>query len=432
MTRADWENQRAWLRANLDAERDVRAAAEEERNTALQFISEICQAFIPEELDQVLREHKIEVERWNPLDYRTFIITQGIARIRRLQMLSQGNPSTGSGQVLADDLARARAEIERLQGEVRELRDELAHVQAACNEAQAQVTARDDELAGLRDEVTRLRAELPKVGERESATAIQRDDLAPESESAAWFDRWRASRAHSLDAALIRVMGYRGFCLRKSIEMALVEEGVITPGSGAVQRLFTRVKEWGLIEEFEPRTEWIGRAPYLLRLTDRGCEAFCLLFDQGAVESEYDRLLARHKSDEHALLNIQTRDALLEHGAEVVDLYPRPVTLPSGGTFDVDLVAIFPDQSPLYVEAERGGLKNRQRRDRKWANYRQVTGDFYIVVPNKKVQAQIITEITLWAGQSRASLTLHVCNLSLLGKKGAALWHFERTIGRTL
>lgn len=59
-----------------------------------------------------------------------------------------------------------------------------------------------------------------------------------------------------------------------------------------------------------------------------------------------------------------------------------------------------------------------EERDRKWAHYRLVTGDFYIVVPNKKVQAQVVTEITTWAYQSRTRLTLHVCNLSLLKEGG--------------
>jgi hypothetical protein len=158
---------------------------------------------------------------------------------------------------------------------------------------------------------------------------------------------------------------------------------------------------------------------------------FRLLFGREAVESEYDCLLARHKSDEHVLLNLWARDVLLQYGAEAVDLYPQPIPLPSGGTFDVDLVAVFPGQGPLYIEAERGGKKKKEKRDRKWANYRLVTDHFYIVVPNKKVQAQIITEITTWAYPNQTRFTLHVCNLSSL-KEGGPLWQFERAIGRAL
>jgi hypothetical protein len=429
MTGADLESQLAWVQANLDAEREVRQAAETERNKALALIREICQAFIPDDLDQVLREDKIEVERWNPLDYKNFIITRGITRIRRLQLLSQGD--------LAAELTRAQAEIKRLRGEVRavqDLRDQLAHAQAMHNEAQAQTAARDAELASIRNEVTQLRAELAKARESTAEVFAGRPPL-PESSAPEWFEQWQASAEFERDMALIKVMGYQGWCLRKSIVMALSKEGMIPASSGGtVHRLFTRMKDkWGLIEEFEPRTEVsTGRAPYLLHLTERGRKAFRLLFDQEAVESEYDGMLARHKNDEHVLLNIRARDAFLEYGAETVDLYPRPVTLPSGGTFDLDLVAVFPGQSPLYVEAERGGLKNKRQRDRKWTNYRQVTEGFYVVVPNKKVQSQIVTEITTWAYQSRTPLTLHVCNLSLLGKDGTPLWQFEREMGLPL
>ena len=418
MTQDEFKIQLAWLQANLDAEREVRKAAEEERNKTVEFIREICRAFIPEDLDRILRENKIEVEHWNPLAYKEFILSKGMARIRRLELLSSGD--------VTGELAHAQAEVKRLQDEleaVQELRDQLAQVQAAYTEAQAQITARDAELSGLRTEITRLQAELTKARESTTEKPPQPDSPAPD-----WFVQWQASREFEQDVALIRVMGYQGFCLRKSVEMALGKTGVIVPGSGTVQRLFMRAKELGFVEEFEPQAETVGRAPFLLRLTGRGCEAFRLLFGQEAAESEYDRLLARHKSDEHVLLNIQARDVLLEYGAETVDLYPQPVRLPTGGTFDIDLVAIFPGQPPLYVEAERGGAKNKAQRDQKWANYRLVTGDFYIVVPNKKVQAQIITEITTWAYQSRTRLTLHVCNLSLL-KEGGPLWQFEREMG---
>jgi len=77
MTGADLESQLAWLQANLDAEREIRLAAEAERNKALELIREICQAFIPDDLDRVLRENKIEVERWNPLEYKSFILQRG-------------------------------------------------------------------------------------------------------------------------------------------------------------------------------------------------------------------------------------------------------------------------------------------------------------------------------------------------------------------
>ncbi len=146
------------------------------------------------------------------------------------------------------------------------------------------------------------------------------------------------------------------------------------------------------------------------------------------MESEYDRLLARHKSAEHVLLNLETRDVLLAAGAESVDLYPRPVPLPNGGTFDVDLVAVC-DGKPLYVEAERFGGKSD--RSRKWRNYALVTKELYVVTPNKKAKSAIISELSLWAYQhpdQAAGVTLHVCQLSDFD--GEALWQTVKVLRR--
>jgi hypothetical protein len=138
------------------------------------------------------------------------------------------------------------------------------------------------------------------------------------------------------------------------------------------------------------------------------------------VESEYDRLLARHKSAEHVLLNLQARDALRAGGAESVDLYPHPVSLPNGGTFDVDMVAVFGGK-PLYVEAERGSAP--KKRPQKWTNYAAVTKDFYIVVPNTKAKSRLISETDRWACENPAAaqgVTRHVCLLPDFD--GQTLW----------
>jgi len=216
----------------------------------------------------------------------------------------------------------------------------------------------------------------------------------------------------------------RGFCLRADVAAATG----IDVSSGTAHRTFERLREQGVIEEERPKVESVGQTPYLLRLTERGRETFRALFDQEPVESEYDRLLARHKNAEHVLLNLETRDALLAAGAESVDLYPRPVPLPNGGTFDVDLVAVFGGK-PLYVEAERFGSKSN--RSRKWANYATVTEDFYVVAPNKRAKSAIISELSLWAYQhpdQAAGVTLHVCQLS--GFDGETLWQTVKVLGR--
>jgi hypothetical protein len=194
-----------------------------------------------------------------------------------------------------------------------------------------------------------------------------------------------------------------------------------------VRQTFDSLKGLGLLEEERPRVESVGQTPYLLRLTARGREVYRALFGEEPAESEYDRLLARHKSAEHVLLNLRARDVLLAAGAESVDLYPRPVGLPNGGTFDVDLVAVL-DGKPLYVEAERGGGK--KVRTQKWANYAAVTKDFYVVVPNAKAKSAVLSEVSLWAYRgdgAAAGVTLHLCQLSAFD--GRTLWQMVTPLG---
>jgi hypothetical protein len=110
-----------------------------------------------------------------------------------------------------------------------------------------------------------------------------------------------------------------------------------------------------------------------------------------------------------------------------VDLYPHPVNLPNGGTFDVDLVAVF-DGRPLYVEAERGAGK--KVRTQKWANYAAATEDFYVVVPNTKAKSAVLSEVSLWAYRGNGAaggVTLHLCQLSAFD--GQRLWQTVRPLG---
>jgi hypothetical protein len=111
-----------------------------------------------------------------------------------------------------------------------------------------------------------------------------------------------------------------------------------------------------------------GRTSHFYWLTDKGREAFQLLFGEEAVESEYHRLKACHKSPEHIALNLQARDVFVARGA-IVDLYPRPVqTAPGiGGEEEIyhapGLIVVFPAEGrPLYVECERGTSRKQDKK----------------------------------------------------------------------
>ena len=413
------------LRALLEAQTRLRELAEAGYAEVVGLLWRIAREALPEELDEKLRADP-RFQEAEPKALGEWIVERLMAKHRRLQLLSRGD--------LGERLRAAGEENERLRQELAQARTRIQELERQARElatVQAQLAASHAEAAQLRRQVEELRRQA-------LAHRGPPPETAPEQEAAVdkpdqeWFAEWRESERFDMDAALIRVMGDTGYCLRATLAAALCELGHLSspdPGSGTAVRLFRRVKErWGLTESITPKLEVRGgRAPEIMRLTERGRRAYQLLSgDREPRESEYDRLLARHKSPEHVLLNLQARDALLAHGAQAADLYPQPLRLPDGGTFDPDIVAVF-DGKPLYVECERGGPKKREERQRKWDNYASVTRDFHIVVPNNRVQSNIISEVSRWSLETRTDVTLHICNLSKLQPEGP-LWTYERRL----
>ena len=221
-------------------------------------------------------------------------------------------------------------------------------------------------------------------------------------------------------------MGFQGVCLYQSIERALESDGTI--GTRTARRALDRLQRRKLVEQKAPETEARGKAAHFYWLTGKGRQAFRLLFGKEAVESEYHRLKARHKGDEHIALNLQARDVFVARGA-TVNLYPERVVIQGELYHDPDLVVVFPGQDrPLYVECERG--TSTRTRDSKWEHYATVTSDFYFVVPNSKVQSGILSEVTEWVirTQQPTTIIVHICNLSALTSDQATLWHVEKPL----
>ena len=404
----------AQLEANLRAALQMREAAEREARLVKETLIALANYFLAAEIDAV-RQQGDDPGQWPASKLGEWIKEKLRARINRLEFAARAS----SPEVLQ----RTQAEIERLQAQIRELQarsGQLPGVEAELARAQETIRARDTELAALQTEVTRLREVLAR--EREAAPLIP----APVSPSSAgekpeWFIQWQTSRGFESESAVVRVMGFQGFCLYQSIEDALLKAGTI--GAGVLNRVLNRLQDQGLVERAIPKGESSkGRVPHLYWLTDQGCQAFRLLYEQEPVESEYYRLKARHKGDEHIVLNLQARDVFEARGA-TVNLYPQRVVIQGELYHDPDLVVIFPGQDkPLYVECERGTSRLGSRDD-KWENYATVTTDFYFVVPNNSAQSGILSEVTEWVLRTQQSpITIHICNLSAQTEQ-SSLWN---------
>jgi hypothetical protein len=180
-----------------------------------------------------------------------------------------------------------------------------------------------------------------------------------------------------------------------------------------------------LAEILSPQSGRPGRPAQLLRLTERGREAFLLLFDRDPAPSELDELLKRHKSPEHTALNLEAAEALRTRLNAVVDLYPPVITLDGGRQFAPDLVATLPDGEVIYVECERGTAADGAIREHKWQNVYDATGGkLYIICPDPGSRSKIVSEINRWAGMR--PITVRATDLTTLGKRKDAFWFYQR------
>ncbi|MFL7811615.1 MAG: hypothetical protein AB8I80_23475 [Anaerolineae bacterium] len=386
----------------------LRSAAEDQYREAVARLGEIARSLLPAEWNALRREHP-KADTWPPQRLANWIVETGRRKLNRLEMLTQGD--------LAQEVDALTCERDELAAQMSRARDTLATLEAGYRTTKEQLQARDVELAHLRNEVVAHREREQASSETPAAamvTTFTDDDLAA----------WQSSVAFERDRQALHAIGRHGFCLRAGVAKAI---GIADATSGTARQIFESLVTLDLLEQERPRSESVGQTPYFLRLTARGQEVYRALFGEEPVASEYDRLLARHKSPEHVLLNLRARDALQAAGAESVDLYPHPVGLPTGGTFDVDMVAVF-DGKPLYVEAERSGKK--ETRVRKWTNYASVTEDFYVFVPNTDAKSGIISELSKWSyhnAKAARGVTLNVCQLSAFD--GRRLWQTVRPLG---
>jgi hypothetical protein len=152
-------------------------------------------------------------------------------------------------------------------------------------------------------------------------------------------------------------------------------------------------------------------------LTERGQDIFRLLRGEAPAPSQTTELLKRHKSPEHAALNLDAANRLWEAGYDV-DLFPDSVALDTG-TYCPDLVITTPEGRTLYVECERNTRKNPQERERKWALYYAASGGYFLVVTSSGEAGQAIQrEILTWAGERPLSLWM----ASVEGQEAGLEW----------
>ncbi len=366
------------LRANYEAQRRLREYAERRLKEVEGAVKELARALAAPELTAYAAEGG-DPEEWDVLEWIEFTREKVKARINRLTLLGGGKERIGKLEEqareiegLKAELAAARARAARLEERVKEFKAELAAQKRIIEELVAERRMRE------RPEMERI---TPPPGYE-------------------WMSNWQreAGEAFPKQIAVMKVIGFKGLCRRPKV----VEAAGLNPGSGTERRVIDALLgkvdyiPVPLIEKMEPKSETTGRAPWLVRFTEEGEEVFKILFGIEPVVSELTKLLKRHLTPEHVLLNLEFADEARLRGWEV-DLFPDPIPLPDGGMVYPDQV-ITKDGEEFYVECERSTAKKPEDRAIKWANLLQATGGkICVVTPDKRSQSAIFSEITQWA-----------------------------------
>jgi len=387
------ENFKSEARLRRQAQAELRAVVDEVLAMAYLLLGEDLAAGVSrEEMPSLRQLPPVEaVRRGKMLAYE---------KMARLQAEHEGHEEEVVPGVSPDEVARLEAEVAALRGQVARLEGEKSDLERRLRAAEARVA--------VGRETTPPEQEPPAMSADPELLEKARELL-------------EEGQVDEKVQALVKLLGEGEECRRREVEAILAAEYGVTPG-GTMQRLFKRAEKHGLVESVRPKAEISGRATALLRLTPLGLALAGLLLGHDPAEPLLDRLLARHKSPEHVLLNLEAADLLRAAGGEV-DLFPAPVTLAGGGILDVDLLWLV-DGQVRYVECERHTRKDAPRRAVKWANLAEATEDFWIVTPDPTAQKALISELTVWALRGHYKITLHVTNLARASPEKP--WLYER------
>jgi hypothetical protein len=138
-----------------------------------------------------------------------------------------------------------------------------------------------------------------------------------------------------------------------------------------------------------------GNHPDVFHLTDMGDQAYQYLTGGRPAQNEYERLISRHKTPEHTVLNIQAGEVLEECGGYQLLEQAPDIYLPDGSVFIPDLIALDSMTGEMiFVEVERDTGKDRTVRTRKWRNVLAATnGEIYVICDNIQCERKILTEV---------------------------------------
>jgi hypothetical protein len=255
-----------------------------------------------------------------------------------------------------------------------------------------------------------------------------------------WIKTWRESKVFEKTVTAILVMGETGMALRPSIIKMMAKRLSLSEANknldDALNCLMAPEEEAypTLIEEVggisKEGSSSGGNPPGVLRLTKDGNGAYQALSGQVPVENEYDKLVRRHSSPEHTILNIQVADILMEAGYRI-RYQAQAIQLANGETYIPDIVASDPKTGEvIFIEVERDVNKDQTSRKHKWMKlFEASNGNLYAFCDNLNCQRAIQGEINHALGglvYNSFLTNLHGLRQGKRSEKDGSIWFSQR------
>jgi hypothetical protein len=391
------------LQSLLQAQHNLRRAAEKRAREAMSALERVAEGLAPAELDRLRRESTSGLSSLTPSQIADLVLNVVRRRLSRLESVVGVDP---------EELEALRAEVVELQRQAqRQAAAPVLSARPALPPQPRKPTQKPKRARPAPAAPQPAAAPAPAPGGAPGRppwmplpSPSPSTPASPLDTWPGWAQEWREeSGNYQRDIDVIVILGDTGIARREDLDEFLAEWWGISSGSGSIGRAIIRVREADLVEAI-PSRRGRGRYPrHLLRLTERGQDAYRLLRGQAPASSQTTELLKRHKSPEHAALNLDAANRLWAAGYGV-ELFPDPVALETG-TYYPDLAITTPQGKTLYVECERNTRKNPQEREQKWALYYVASsGHFLVVASNEEAGQAIRGEILTWAGERPLTL----------------------------
>ena len=324
------------------------------------------------------------------------LITRWIKKLRE---------KAAAGTITTEKISSLVMQLKALEKEKERLQNELSQQKIMNQDLRQTISAQKIHTSTLEQTVTKIKDKSKETDPLPHPNAPPQQPVIQGMVEPGWMKDWRKKITFEKDAEILRVIGETGFSRRPEIiQIAAKRLGKNSNNTAlvdAINRLDGGEEEKGLklverVEGFEKQGFDLGGAlPIILRLTEKGKQAYWMLTGANPQECEFDRLIKHHKTPEHTLLNLIVRDQLVHIGGYEVLLDAPALTLPNGEKFVPDIVAVDSNSDDLlFIEVERYTDKDAEYRVQKWQKiYAATHGKIYVYCDRSSFMKNLIGEI---------------------------------------